>query len=92
MAKSYKNVKLESEEEPKHFYTTQKPTKGLGASQKLRLRKYNPRAMEHQWYKEVRLKQMKCDCEGCKRMKELFDAMYWRLAMKKLRKHREKKK
>ena len=56
MAKSYKNVKLESEEEPKHFYTTQKPTKGLGASQKLRLKKYNPRAMKHMWYKEVRLK------------------------------------
>jgi ribosomal protein L33 len=56
MAKSYKNIKLESEGEPKHFYTTKKPARGLGASKKLRLRKYNPRAMEHQWYKEVRLK------------------------------------
>ena len=56
MAKTYKNIKLESEGEPKHFYTTKKPGKGMGAMAKLRLRKYNPRAMEHQWYKEVKLK------------------------------------
>ena len=56
MAKSYKKIKMESEEKPTHFYTATKPTKGLGATQKLRLRKYNPRAMRHMWYKEVRLK------------------------------------
>jgi len=58
MATAYKIIKLESEpkDEPKHFYTTKKPTKGLGAAEKLRLRKYNPRAMKHMYYKEVRLK------------------------------------
>jgi len=56
MANTSKIVKLESEEEPKHFYTTKKPTRGLGASEKLRLKKYNPRAMRHMFYKEVRLK------------------------------------
>ena len=56
MAKSYKIVKMESEGTPKHFYTTTKPTKGLGASKKLRLRKYNPLAMRHMYYKEVKLK------------------------------------
>ncbi len=56
MAKTYKLVKLESEEDPKYFYTVKKPGKGLGAQQKLRLRKYNPRAMRHMWFKEVRLK------------------------------------
>ncbi len=54
--KSYKIIKLESEEEPKHFYTTIKPARGLGASKKLRKRKYNPRAMKHMWYKETKLK------------------------------------
>lgn len=54
--KTYKLIKLESEEEPKHFYTAKKPTKGLKASDKLRLRKYNPYAMRHMFYKEVRLK------------------------------------
>jgi|TARA_B100001079_G_C16282357_1_gene457140 ribosomal protein L33 len=54
--KSYKIIKLESEEEPKHFYTTIKPTRGEKAHVKLRLRKYNPRAMKHMWYKEVKLK------------------------------------
>ena len=54
--KTYKKIKMESEEKPTHFYTTTKPTKGLGATQKLRLKKYNPRAMRHMWYKEVRLK------------------------------------
>ena len=54
MAKSFRLIKLESEEEPKHFYTTKKPLKGTKAGDKLRLRKYNPRAMKHVWYKEVR--------------------------------------
>jgi len=54
MAKSFRLVKLESEEEPKHFYTTKKPMKGTKAGDKLRLRKYNPRAMKHMWYIEKR--------------------------------------
>ena len=54
--KSYKIIKLESEEEPKHFYTIIKPARGLEASKKLRKRKYNPRAMKHMWYKETKLK------------------------------------
>ena len=54
MAKDYRIVKLVSEEEPIHYYTTTIPTKGMKASNKLRLRKYNPRAMKHMWYKQVR--------------------------------------
>ena len=54
MAKSFRLIKLESEEEPRHYYTTKKPGKGMGASKKLRLRKYNPRAMKHMWYIEKR--------------------------------------
>ena len=54
MSKSYRLVKLESEEEPKHFYTTKKPMKGTKAGDKLRLRKYNPRAMKHMFYIEKR--------------------------------------
>ena len=49
-------MQSEPEDEPKHFYTTKKPTRGEKAGVKLRLRKYNPRAMKHMWYKEVRLK------------------------------------
>ena len=56
MAKGYKIIKLESEGEPKHFYTATRPSRGLGAAKKLRLKKYNPRAMAHQWYKEMKLK------------------------------------
>ena len=54
MAKDYRIVKLVSEEEPTHYYTTTIPTKGMKASNKLRLKKYNPRAMKHMWYKQVR--------------------------------------
>ena len=52
--KNYRIVKMVSEEEPKHYYTTTVPTKGIKAQNKLRLRKYNPRAMKHMWYKQVR--------------------------------------
>jgi ribosomal protein L33 len=45
---------MESEEEPRHFYTAKKPLRGLKAGVKLRLRKYNPRAMKHMWYIEKR--------------------------------------
>ena len=56
MAKEYRIVKLVSEpdDEPRHYYTTTIPTKGMKASNKLRLKKYNPRAMKHMWYKQVR--------------------------------------
>ena len=54
MAKDYRIVKLVSEEAPTHYYTTTIPTKGMKASNKLRLKKYNPRAMKHMWYKQVR--------------------------------------
>ena len=54
MAKDYRIVKLVSEEKPTHYYTTTIPTKGMKAQTKLRLKKYNPRAMKHMWYKQVR--------------------------------------
>ena len=54
MAKNYRIVKLVSEEEPTHYYTTTIPTRGMKASTKLRLKKYNHRAMKHMWYKQVR--------------------------------------
>jgi len=56
MAKPYRLIKLESEEEPKHFYTAKKPMRGEKAQVKLRLRKYNPRAMKHMWYNEKKIK------------------------------------
>tara|TARA_R110001583_G_scaffold195269_1_gene371326 strand:- start:706 stop:876 length:171 start_codon:yes stop_codon:yes gene_type:complete len=56
MAKSYKIVKMESEGTPKHFYTAKKPTRGEKAGVKLKLKKYNPYAMKHQWYNEKKLK------------------------------------
>ena len=54
--KNRRIVKLESEGMPRHFYTTYRPTGGMKSGTKLRLKKYNPRAMEHQYYKEVKLK------------------------------------
>lgn len=52
MAKSYRIVKLVSEENTGYYYTTKKPTKGLGASEKLRFRKYDPVIQMHCWFKE----------------------------------------
>ena len=54
MAKSYRIVKLVSEENTGYYYTTKKPNKGTGASVKLRLKKYDPMIMKHCWFKEVR--------------------------------------
>ena len=54
MAKSYRIIKMVSEDEPRHYYTTTIPTRGVKAGVKLRLKKYNPRAMKHMWYKQVR--------------------------------------
>jgi large subunit ribosomal protein L33 len=52
MAKSYRIVKLVSEEDTGVFYTTTKPTKGLGATNKLRLKKYDKKLRRHVWFKE----------------------------------------
>ena len=52
MAKSYRIVKLVSEEDTGYYYTTMKPNKGLGASNKLRLKKYDPVIRKHCWFKE----------------------------------------
>ena len=54
MAKSYRIVKLVSEEDTGYYYTTTKPNKGVGAATKLRLRKYDPTIMKHCWFKESR--------------------------------------
>ena len=54
MAKSYRIVKMVSEEDTGYYYTTTKPNKGTGASVKLRLRKYDPVVQMHWWFKEVR--------------------------------------
>ena len=54
--KNRRIVKLESEGMPRHFYTTYRPRGGMKSGTKLRLKKYNPLAMKHMWYKEVRLK------------------------------------
>ena len=54
MAKSYRIVKMVSEEDTVYYYTTTKPNKGKGASEKLRLRKYDPVIQMHCWFKESR--------------------------------------
>jgi len=54
MAKSYRIVKLVSEEDTGYYYMATKPTKGVKASVKLRLKKYDPKLMKHCWFKEVR--------------------------------------
>ena len=54
MAKSYRIVKLVSEEDTGYYYTTTKPTKGTGAADKLRMKKYDPVVMKHCCFKEVR--------------------------------------
>ena len=52
MAKSYRIVKLVSEEDTGYYYTTKKPNKGQGAMNKLRLKKYVPVIQMHCWFKE----------------------------------------
>jgi len=54
MAKPYRIVKLVSEEDTGYYYMATKPTKGVKASVKLRLKKYDPKLMKHCWFKEVR--------------------------------------
>ena len=52
--KSFRIIKLVSEDEPRHYYTTTIPTKGVKAGVKLRLRKYDAKLRKHCWFKEVR--------------------------------------
>ncbi len=52
MAKSYRIVKMVSEENTGYFYTTTRPTRGLKANEKLRLKKYDPVIRKHCWFKE----------------------------------------
>ena len=52
MAKSYRIVKMVSEENTGYFYTTTRPTRGLKANEKLRLKKYDPVIRKHVWFKE----------------------------------------
>ena len=52
MAKSYRIVKMVSEEDTGYYYTTRKSNKGKGAMNKLRLRKYDPVIQMHFWFKE----------------------------------------
>tara|TARA_B100001750_G_C15297364_1_gene490485 strand:+ start:116 stop:289 length:174 start_codon:yes stop_codon:yes gene_type:complete len=54
MAKSYRLVKLVSEEDTGVYYTTKKPTKGPKTATKLRFRKYDKKLRKHCWFKEVR--------------------------------------
>ena len=54
MAKSFRIVKLVSEEGTGYYYTTTKPTKGVGATEKLRLKKYDAKLGRHCYFKEVR--------------------------------------
>ena len=54
MAKNYRIVKLVSEEGTGDYYTTTKPTKGMKAGVKLRLKKYDKKLRRHVWFKEVR--------------------------------------
>ena len=54
MAKSYKIVKMVSEADTGYYYTITRPTKGLKASTKLRMKRYDPVIMKHCWFKEVK--------------------------------------
>ena len=52
MAKSFRIVKMVSEEDTGYYYTTTKPNRGLGAANKLRMKKYDPVIMKHCLFKE----------------------------------------
>ncbi len=47
-------IKLVSEAGTGYFYTTTKNRKTM--SQKLKLKKYDPKARKHVWFKETKLK------------------------------------
>ena len=52
--KSFRIVKLVSEEGTGYYYTTTRPTRGVKASTKLRMKKYDPVLMKHCYFKEVK--------------------------------------
>ena len=54
MAKSFKIIKMVSEEDTGYYYTTTRPTRGVKASTKLRMKRYDPVIMKHCWFKEVK--------------------------------------
>jgi|TARA_R110002020_G_scaffold68865_2_gene179676 large subunit ribosomal protein L33 len=54
MAKTFRIVKLVSEEGTGDYYTTTKPTKGPKTADKLRFKKYDKKLRRHVWFKEVR--------------------------------------
>lgn len=52
--KSYRIIKLVSEEGTGYYYTTTKPTKGPKTADKLRFKKYDPVVRKHVYFKEVK--------------------------------------
>ena len=54
MAKTFRIVKLVSEEDTGYYYMATKPTKGPKTADKLRFKKYDPVNRKHSWFKEVR--------------------------------------
>ena len=55
--KSTVKVRLVPEEkaDSKFFYYAKKPTSGLKAKDKLRMKKYNPATKKHEWFVEKKL-------------------------------------
>ena len=54
MAAIREKIRLNAEDDSGHFYTTTKNKRTQ--TEKLRLRKYNPVARKHMWYKEGKIK------------------------------------
>ena len=52
MAKSYRIVKMVSEEDTGYYYTTTRSTKGPKTADKLRLKKYDPVIRNHWCFNE----------------------------------------
>jgi len=54
VAKTYRIVKLVSEEGTGVYYMATKPTKGPKTAQSCRQKKYDKKLRRHVWFKEVR--------------------------------------
>ena len=54
MAKTYRIVKLVSEEGTGVYYMATKPTKGPKTADKLRFKNYDKKLWRHVWFKDVR--------------------------------------
>lgn len=55
MAKrTYELIRMQSTESS-YFYVTKKTTKGVKASNKLKLRKYDPNMNKHVWFEQKRM-------------------------------------